>query len=278
MTVVRSDDGVALYVEEVGQDEAVLFVHEFGGEAASWDRQIAAFAPGYRCIRYCARGFLPSEVPDSESGYGQERSTRDLFNLADALGLDRFHLVGLSMGSFTSLMATLAHPERVKTLTLAGCSSGPCGDDQRRSYRADLQTEISLLENLAGDGAVQWFANDSAYRRMPEKRPDEWTAYCARLGAQSVDGAMRTLRTLHWNRICLWDKQEALRALQVPTLLIYGDEDHPLIKPTNQLLSELIPNSTRIELLTTGHLVNIEEPETFNRALATHLNSRTRDR
>jgi pimeloyl-ACP methyl ester carboxylesterase len=273
MTFVWCDDGVGVYVEEFGQGEAIVFVHEFGGEAASLNGQITAFTPDYRCVRYCARGFLPSEVPDAESAYGQERSTNDLFNVVDALGLGRFHLVGLSMGSFTSLMASLGCPDRVITLTLAGCSSGPCGDAQRRDYRADLKTEIALLEGLGGDGAVKWFANDSAYRRMPQKKPDEWRYYCDRLRAQSVDGAIRTLRTLHWNRICLWDMQAELRVLQVPTLLIYGDEDHPLIRPTNELLSELIPNVRCIVFPASGHLVNIEEIERFNRALATHFNS-----
>ena len=271
MTSIRCDDGVALHVEETGQGEPILFVHEFGGEAASWDGQVAAFADRYRCIRYCARGFHPSDVPESEEYYGQERATLDLISVADALGVDRFHLVGLSMGSFTSLMASLAVPDRILSLTLAGCSSGPRDGEELQRYRADLTTEIALLERLNGDGAVKWFAEDGAYRRMPEKNPQAWRRYCERLRAQSTLGARNTLRTLHWNRTCLWSRTDALRRLPTATLLIHGDEDHAFIRPTNTLLAETLPHAGRIELARTGHLVNLEEPEAFNRALSVHL-------
>lgn len=271
MSYVKASDGTHLYVDEVGQGDAMLFAHEFGGDWRSWRAQVAHFKDRFRCVRYCARGFCPSDVPDDGSRYGQQFSTGDLLVVADALGLSRFHLVGLSMGSFTSLLFALEHPERLISLTLAGCSSGPAGETQRTRYREDLTTEIALLDEQRGDGAVRWFSEDSAYQRMPEKQPLAWEAYCDNLRAQSVEGARNTLSTLHWNRPSIFEKEDALRQLRIPALLIFGDEDHHLIEPTNEFLASTLPSSKIRKLERTGHLVNIEEPEIFNQALEQHL-------
>lgn len=271
MSYVEANDGTHLYVEETGQGDPIIFAHEFGGDWRSWHSQVACFKDRFRCVRYCARGFYPSDVPDDESHYGQELSTGDLLAVANALKLRRFHLVGLSMGSFTSLLFALGHPERLISLTLAGCSSGPTGETQRVRYRNDLATEIALLDKQRGDGAVRWFADDPAYRRMPEKQPSAWEAYCDNLRAQSVTGARNTLSTLHWNRPSIFEKEDALRQLTVPTLLIFGNEDHHLIEPTNKFLVSTLPISKIRTLEHTGHLVNIEEPEIFNQALEQHL-------
>lgn len=271
MSKIICDDGTNLFVEEAGSGMPILFVHEFGGDSRSWKYQVDAFSKSYRCIVYTARGFCPSDIPDSEDRYGQERSTRDLLNLIAALSLERFHLVGLSMGSFTSLMAALNSNERLLSLTLASCSSGPCTDEQRQRYRMNLEKEAALLQTKGGDGAVTWFATDPAYQRMAHKRPGDWRAYRENLRGQSVEGALRTLRTVHWNRLCIWTLESRLRKLPTPTLLVIGDEDHPLIEPTNLYLSKTLPNAKLLRLQKTGHLVNIEEPEAFNNALAAQL-------
>lgn len=271
MSYIKTADGIRLYVEEAGHGEAILFAHEFGGDWRSWHAQVAYFDDRFRCIRYCARGFFPSDAPDDEGRYGQDLSTDDLLTIADALDVPRFHLVGLSMGSFTSLLFALQHPDRLISLTLAGCSSGPRGETQRARYREDLKNEIALLDNDRGDGAVRWFSEDPAYRRMPEKQPSAWLAYRDNLRAQSVEGARNTLSTLHWNRLCLFEKENELRKLGVPTLLVFGDEDHRLIEPTNKFLTSTLPFAKTERLKSTGHLVNIEEPTIFNRTLERHL-------
>lgn len=271
MSYIQAADRTCLYVEETGKGDAIIFAHEFGGDWRSWRSQVAHFGDRFRCIRYCARGFLPSDVPGEVGCYGQDISTGDLLAIADALELSRFHLVGLSMGSFTSLLFALAHPQRLISLTLAGCSSGPTEEAQRTRYREDLSTEIALLDERRGDGAVRWFSDALAYRRMPEKQPFTWAAYCDNLRAQSVAGARNTLSTLHWNRPSIFEREDALRQLRIPALLVFGDEDHNLIEPTNEFLASTLPNSKIRKLERTGHLVNIEEPEIFNCILEQHL-------
>lgn len=269
MPFITADDGVRLFVREEGVPHGppILFVHEFGGDHRSWDAQVAAFGNRCRIIRYNARGFLPSEVPGPKDAYGQPRSTRDLACVADRFGLDRFHLVGCSMGSFTSLMFAAAQPQRVASLTLTGVSSGP-DEAGRADYHAMLAPEIALLESDLGEGAVGWFAADPAYRRLARKVPEAWAAYRERLLHQSVHGALMTLTTLHWDRIALASVADRIAAIAAPVLLIHGTEDSPRVAPANRWLADLLPDARLVPVEGTGHLVQIEEAALFNAALA----------
>lgn len=268
---MRADDGVSLFVEDGGQGPAVLLAHEFGGDWRSWDGLVDELRKDHRCIRFCARGFLPSNAPADIAFYGQERQVLDLLAIADHHSLPRFHLVGLSMGSFTSLMFALKHADRLISLTLMGCSSGPRDDAERAPYRDELAREIELLERQAGDGAVRWFMNDPAYRRVGEKAPEAWRAYLDQLRQQSVVGALNTLRTVHWDRVSFETHRADLRRLHVPTLLILGDEDHPRVAPSNAFLEDNLPDCRRVLLPKTGHLVHIEEPAAVRAELQRQL-------
>jgi 3-oxoadipate enol-lactonase len=268
---ITTPEGTRLYVEERGRGVPIIFAHEFGGDFRSWKAQVEAFSNRYRCIVYSARGFLPSDVPTEASAYGQGKSTQDIVAVADALQLDKFHLVGLSMGSFSGLMVGAHHGQRLLSLTLIGCSSGPCSPEERVEYRHYIEGEIELLKEGREAEAVSWFVRDPAYRRMAEKQPERWRVYRENLRGQSVQGALNTLGTVHLERPCFHDFRDALSALDIPVLLAYGTEDHKYVRPSNTYLASILRHVKTVEFPTTGHLVNIEEPERFNAVLADHI-------
>ena len=103
MPTLATDDGVNLYYEEAGSGTAIVFVHEFGGDYRSWEQQVRHFSRRYRCIGYNARGYPPSDVPEDFERYSQARARDDIRCVLDALGLQRAHVVGLSMGAFATL-------------------------------------------------------------------------------------------------------------------------------------------------------------------------------
>ena len=272
MPYFAASDGCRLWYEEIGQGAPVVFVHEFGGDHRSWSEQTVVLSKRYRCITYAARGFLPSDAPKDLSSYGQAQATGDLLALVDYLALDSFHLVGTSMGSFTSLDFTLRHGPRVRSLTLIGNSSGPRGDTERSTYRSDwLETEINAREKGGGAGAVAVLAEDPAYRSFRENRPEAWRAYADRLAEQSVEGALNILRTLHWNRRSLWEDEARLRLVDCPVLLVHGREDYYLVGETNAFLNSVIPQAVLELFPQTGHLVNLERPDKFNALLRDHM-------
>ena len=272
MPYFTASDACRLWYDEIGQGAPVVFVHEFGGDHRSWSEQSGALSKYHRCITYAARGFIPSDSPRDSSLYGQFQATGDLLAIADCLALESFHLVGTSMGSFTSLDFTLSHGTRVRSLTLIGNSSGPRNDAERSAYRSDwVGKEIAAREEAGGAGAVAVLAEDPAYRTFQKSRPDAWQTYADRLAEQSVSGSLNILRTLHWNRRSLWDDEARLRLVDCPVLLVYGCEDYYLVGETNAYLSSVIPRATLEPFAKTGHLVNLERPDEFNALLRSNI-------
>ena len=265
-------DGVKIFYESEGAGTPILFVHEFGGDYRSWARQVADLKSDYRCITFSARGFLPSDVPDDAAFYGQSRSSNDLIALLGRLELDAAHLVGTSMGSFTSLDVALAHPERVLSLTLVGNSSGPRDAEERKHYRQNwIAEEIRLRQNDGPPGAVDVLRNDPAYQSFQANDPAGWATYAANLEQQPVHSAIHILKTLHWNRDSLFSKADRIRALTRPVLLVTGAEDYYLVGETNRFLAQTLPNSKHLQFEHTGHLANIERAPEFNAALRSHI-------
>ncbi len=267
-----ASDGLNLWFEDRGDGHPIVFLHEFGGEPASWDFQVAHFSGTYRCITYAARGFRPSETPDAMEIYGQQQATDDVAAVLDHLEIGRAHLVGTSMGSFTALDFTLEHPDRVHSLTLVGNSSGPRNADEREKYRTEwIGREVRSRERSGGLGAVDVLLQDPAYRAFRQSQPAIWQDYAERLAAQSVTGALHVLKTLHWNRRSLWADEARLRSIACPVLLVHGDQDYYLVDETNRYLEQVIPNASRALFESTGHLANIENAGRFNERLDDHL-------
>lgn len=269
MPAFQTADSVSIYYEDTGSGVPIVFVHEFGGDHRSWHRQVPVLSQSFRCITYCARGFLPSAVPQDHSLYGQARSTGDLLTLMDHLGLEQANIVGTSMGSFTSLDFALNHPGRVASVTLVGNSSGPRDEQERTRYRQEwVGHEIKLREDRGGDGAVAVLEDDPAYQSFQKNDPEGWAIYAANLRGQSPEGAVHVLSTVHWNRRSLFEDQARLKAFEKPVLLVTGDEDYYLVGETNTFLHNILPDATWHRFHASGHLVNIERAAEFNHLLA----------
>ena len=129
-------NGINLYYEEHGQGIPLVFVHEFAGEARSWDPQVGFFSRRYRTIAYNARGYPPSDVPEDPSAYSQRQAVDDIRGLLDALDIARAHVCGLSMGGYAALHFGLDYPERALSVVVAGCGYGSVQTD-REQFRRD---------------------------------------------------------------------------------------------------------------------------------------------
>ena len=107
---IKTTDNIKLKVEENGEGYPIVFIHEFGGDQRGWLPQINYFSRRYRCITYNARGYPPSDVPDTLDLYSQERAVDDIFDVMNELNIDKAHLVGLSMGGFAVLHFGIKYP------------------------------------------------------------------------------------------------------------------------------------------------------------------------
>ncbi len=112
MPFATTRDKVRLHYEEVGSGTPVLFVHEFGGDLRAWETQMRYFARRHRCIAYAARGYTPSDIPASAESYSYQHMMTDVIDMLDHLGVAKAHIVGLSMGAYSTLHVGLNHPGR----------------------------------------------------------------------------------------------------------------------------------------------------------------------
>ena len=103
MPYLTTNDQVKLYYEDSGAGRPILFIHEFSGDYRAWELQVRYFARRYRCITYNARGYPPSDVPNSVDKYSQRRAIDDAVGVLDHLKIEKAHIVGLSMGGFAAL-------------------------------------------------------------------------------------------------------------------------------------------------------------------------------
>src|SRR5882762_6662224 len=142
--LITADDGVQLYYEETGSGIPLLFVHQFAGDWRSWEPQVRHFSRRYRCIAYNARGYPPSDVPQEVERYSQARARDDIRCVLDALGIQRAHIVGLSMGAFATLHFGMAYGYRALSLTIAGCGYG-AHPAQHQKFQEDSRALAKLM-------------------------------------------------------------------------------------------------------------------------------------
>lgn len=266
---VTATDGTRLYVETAGEcGDPILFIHEFGGNYDAWEPQMQAFARTNRCITYAARGYAPSDIPEDVEKYSQAIAVSDALAVLDGLGIEMAHIVGLSMGGFTTLHFGLDHPGRALSLVVAGAGYG-C-EKGREEYFRDVSLQVA--QNFATDAVAfsKIYALGASRVQFQNKDPRGWAAFAERLSRHSGVGAPNTMRGVQARRPAFWQLEDRLREMAVPTLVMVGDEDDHCLQPGIYLKQVLCAAGLAI-LPRTGHTLNLEEPDLFNDLLSGFL-------
>ena len=262
MPHLTTDDGVRLYYEEVGTGAPIVFVHEFADDYRGYEGQLRYFARRYRCIAYNARGYPPSDVPSDPARYSQDRARDDIRAVLDGLTIGKAHIVGISMGGFATLHFGLAYPERALSLVVAGCGYGS-EPGKRQQFHEETAKTAALIENAGMRTASETYAIGPTRVQFQNKDPRGWAEFASRLADHSTSGSANTMRGVQARRPSLWDLTNQMRKLEVPTLIMTGDEDDPCLEP-GLLMKRTIPTAALVVLPNTGHAVNLEEPALFN--------------
>lgn len=262
MPFATAADGVKLYFEEAGSGTPIVFVHEFGGDHRSWEPQMRHFARRHRCITYAARGYPPSDVPTEVAAYSQRTAATDILAVMDGAGVDRAHVVGLSMGGFAVLHLGLIAPARALSLTVAGAGYG--AEKQHEAYFRDVSLEVARQFEAQGSHQfAKTYALGASRVQFQNKDPRGWAEFAQQLGEHDAVGSANTMRGVQATRPSLYDLEASLAALAVPTLVIVGDEDDHCLQP-GLFLKRTIPACGLLVLPKVGHTLNLEEPERFN--------------
>jgi pimeloyl-ACP methyl ester carboxylesterase len=261
--------GINLYYEEYGQGLPLVFVHEFAGEIRSWAPQVGFFARRYRAIAYNARGYPPSDVPDDPTAYSQQQAAEDIRGFLDALGLAKAHVCGLSMGGYATLHFGLSHPDRALSLVVGGCGYGSVVAE-RDQFRKDSELTAQRFERDGMAATAELYSRGPARVQLMDKDPRGWQEFHDLLAKGSAKGHALTLRGVQMTRPSVFELGDRLEKLEVPTLVVTGDEDDPCLEP-GLFMKRKIPTAGLVVIPKSGHAVNLEEPDAFNRAVLDFL-------
>lgn len=274
METVTAEDGVKLAYTEAGQGEPILFVHEFAGDMRSWEAQLRFFSRRYRVIAFNARGYPPSDVPLEPSAYSQDRAVDDVRAVMRGLRIARAHVVGLSMGAFATLHFGLRHPDMAISLVAAGVGYGATPEGDPGGVRARFQAEAEeTAARIRAEGMAKRARSYSlgpARLQLLAKDPRGHAEFALMLAEHSAEGSALTMLGVQRRRPNLYDMAEKFRLMQVPTLIVCGDEDEPTLEP-GIFLKRSIPMAGLVTLPRTGHAINLEEPDLFNRVVLDFL-------
>lgn len=243
--------------EEAGSGDPVVLIHGFSFDRAMWDPQFPELARGYRAIRYDLRGFGESGLPAANRDH-----VADLLALLDALGIDRAHLAGLSLGANVALAAAALHPDRVRTITLA--SPGLPGYPWRTPRPPDEAALVAGSEGI--EVAKRWWLGHEIFqstRRYPAARA-QLAVMVARFPAHQWDAALPAAPRLP-------SLTGFLAGLAVPALILGGALDVAGYREIAAVLATEIPNAERQEFADCGHLLNLERPAEFTGRLLRFL-------
>jgi pimeloyl-ACP methyl ester carboxylesterase len=257
-----NSNGAKLYYEEAGKGTPIVFVHEFSGDLRSWETQMRHFSRRYRCVAFNARGYPPSDVP-AAAKYSHTLATDDIANLMRRLGIGRAHVIGCSMGAYSTLQFGLRYPRRTLSLTAVGAGAG--ADPARRAeFLKSSAASARRFEEGGLAAAMKPYRNAPNRIQLESKDPRAWREFFKRFSERSAVGHANTIRGVQMRRPALQGMGGRLSRLQVPLLVVVGDEDESSLD-TGLFLKRVCPAARLTIVPATGHVVNVEEAGLFNR-------------
>lgn len=249
MAHVTLDDGTTLYWEESGEGAPLLLIQGLGWSADMWYATVPELDQDHRVIRYDARGIGRSEVPAGP--YPIELMADDAIAVLDAAGVDRAHVLGVSLGGIVAQELALRHPARVCSLLL-GCTH-PGGAET-------VWPEPEVLEALKGrrDMSLEELMRTAAlYGYVPGATSIEEDIRRRLALPTSIEGYEAQLT----GGLTYQGTTARLPDLTVPVLVFTGDLDRMVPPANSEHLAAVIPDARLVVVPDAGHVLFTEQPD-----------------
>lgn len=255
--VVVLSDGLLLPYAERGQMNGlpVVLVHGYSDSWRSFETVLPHFPMSLRVIAPTLRGHGDAGRP--ESGYRPLDFADDLARFLDARGIGQAVIVGHSMGSAIAQRLALDRPDRVAGLVLAGAFATALGNPGLMALWTDF---VRSLEDPLDPGFVRAFQQATLARPLPPARLDVVVSESLKMPARVWRAALQGLMQA--------DHASALRHIERPTLVIWGDRDEFFPRPDQDALLSAIPHAQLLVYEGAGHGLHWEQPERFARNVA----------
>lgn len=235
----------------------VLLSNSLGATTTMWDRQIAALTTHFTVVRYDTRGHGRSPVVDGH--YDIDDLVGDVVALLDRLGLDRVHMVGLSLGGMTAMRLAATQPERVERMAVL-CTSAHLTPPQSWHDRAAL-VRANGTAAVADAVVARWYTPD-----FLDREPERVAAAIATIAATPPEGYAGCCEV-----IGKMDLRDDLPSIVAPTLAIAGADDPATPPPHLQAIAQSVQDGRLLVVPDSAHLANDEQPDIVNTAILEHL-------
>jgi 2-succinyl-6-hydroxy-2,4-cyclohexadiene-1-carboxylate synthase len=265
--IIRIHD-VHYYVELQGEGEPLLLLHGFTGSTQIWQDFMKVCSTHYQMIAIDLIGHGQTESPFNSEHYQIQHQVEDLHQLTRALNLNKFMLLGYSMGGRIGLSFAMQYPDRVQALLLESSSPGISDPDEKHTR---YQQDLALAKRIVDHGVesfVQYWESLPLFhtqQRLPaeiiRKQREIRLSHTKHGLANSLIGASVGCQTSWWNQ---------LDNFEVPTLLITGELDQKFVA-LNHLMHQKLPMSTHIQISQSGHTPHLENPSEFHQVVMSYI-------
>ena len=241
----------------------LVFLHGLGGDHNNWHPQIASFAPDYRCIAWTLPGYGVSPAIDALTW---PNLSDTVARVLDDVGVDTATVVGLSMGGYIAQQFAADHDDRVDRLVLAATSSH-FGRGSKSFAERFLAARLEPIDNgdTPADLApqiIRGLLRDDA----PAGAQANAIASMSQISSDAYREALRCLVT--------WNFTDYLDEITARTLCIAGADDTTAPVAAMETLAEGLPDARLEVIANCKHLVNLDQPDEFNRVVRAFLEER----
>ncbi len=245
--------------QTASEQSPIVFLHGFTLDRRMWHPQIEFFGKSYRVFAPDARGHGLSAVP--KTNYSRDHRVEDLKLMLDRLGVDKIHLVGLSMGGSTAIGFALKYARYLKSLTLVdtGAAGFYVGPKIRKIDNIAVEQGIEAARLKWMKTALMWYKKD--HKDIRDLIEQMMLEHSGAIWVDPMRGKYPSQKDI-----------ELVHEIRVPTRIFVGELDKIFI-PLSEELNKRIIGSKLSVYEGVGHMLNLEAPDKFNKELLSFVDS-----
>ena len=249
----KTSNGIAWYDEGAGS--AVLLVMGLAYPAAAWFRQVPALAARHRVLTVDNRGAGETGLVEG-APYTVEQMTQDCLDVLNAAGVERAHVVGISMGGLMAAELGLSFPDRVQSLTLMSTHPGLAQAVMPAEVVEFLTARAAMPADERGEFSIPFNYHPSTARELIEQ---DWQARAS--GTAGPEGYAAQGGT------ALWSGWERLPSLSVPTQVVHGAQDRLVVPENGEKIAGAVPDAKLVLVEGANHILTTDRADEVNSLL-----------
>jgi pimeloyl-ACP methyl ester carboxylesterase/enoyl-CoA hydratase/carnithine racemase len=253
-------EGERIAYIDVGKGPAVVLLHSLGTSSALWDDILPALTANYRVVAMDARGHGDST---KQGAWDADSMANDIVAVTEAAGLERFGLVGISMGGLTAVRVAAMLGRRVAAMVLSSayaCVSGPAAEKRLASMQG-------MLKKLPMHMFARMYVEQTLNRNTAYSKREKLTQQMAAVSSSDYLEILRAISTD--------DVSDLLRDIETPTLVLNAGLDRSVPRAVSAKLTEGIPHATEETLPDAAHLACVDRPDAYAGVLLAHFEKHT---